>query len=140
MIDVWLVTSGEYSDYEVHVLAYSKDKAQQIADHLNDVERRNRSSYSFYEVSGRVKLIEDDDPLPQRAVTWTAAARTDEFRIAHEVGAWSFESGFSANEPRVERTGNAEHATFAAYGFPTEQAARDAAEEALAAHQKGSDA
>lgn len=124
---LWAVATGEYSDYQVALLAESKEQAEAVAEYLN----RSTPEWHEYRVDETRPLVEYGDPLPQQVIRWRAYTEDGGGTRAWPTTGWDFEQG----DPMVESAGNAQFRRWHAYYYPTEQAAIEAVQALKAAEE-----
>lgn len=68
---VWLISSGEYSDYRVAAVADTEGAAQRLVDALNDMDGLG---YFPFEVDDQVAFVDADAPLDvvDELVVWVS--------------------------------------------------------------------
>jgi hypothetical protein len=119
----WLVTTGSYSDYTVIAVTLTQADAQAYAAAYN-AERE--SAYRDDAEVEEVELWRDGEPLPRRITLWNGDERST----------WPITFVTTSPEefqPKVDAaTGLANRRVFV-QNFPSEEAARTAAAEALKA-------
>lgn len=118
----WLVTTGSYSDYQVLAVTPTEADAHAYAAAYN-AERE--SAYRDDAEAEEVELWRDGDPLPRRITLWNG----------DDTQTWSITYVTTTPEsykPRVDTQLHLPNRRVFVQHFPTQEAARKAADDALA--------
>jgi hypothetical protein len=94
---VWVVESGEYSDYRVHLACATKEHAEAVAAHMN----ASRDTYEHYQVASLPLYTECEFPSRVQHFVYGKPPHTGGRPGEQRFPAWDFDLGLTGDEVEV---------------------------------------